>query len=1103
MSKRLVVVGGATAVAGLVLGASVVFGPAAVTGGGKDIDTDIDAPGIGKLGGAPGANLTGIDIKQFKIDENGEITGVRLRARQSNLKPLGITEFIAPHAEVRLGAQRAITITADKADMEMEDRKPRAGDFYGNVVVTLFEAPQGVELIIDPDKPEHARFIQQRIFLDDPADPNQSVHFSIEDDSINTPGPVHATSPQVDFFGIGLRLTYNTQRKRIEQLVVTEGRYLIFNPDAESPGFADAPTQPAPGGDADQAQDDSTDKEPAGPSQFYLAEFADQVVVRNGIEDELGGDRLLIEFSLGTEAVTPGTRAPTTPPATSGLPDWLLLPGARLARVGDEAERGPLPGIPRFITDTFGYPSAVLPVVVIPPANTERSLFAHVPKRDLVVTWDGHLRVGPLSEKPDALADDEDVRVSLTGENAYAQTAQDGEVKRLETVALQYLLSQELTTAIADEDKPVRILAEALGGEITGQKLVVRQQAGTATILGPGQLTYTDPDTKKPLTLTWQNRLDLELFIQTPEEQEQNKKVANDDGINDADAEPAPGGEASGQTKILGVKTATFDGDVTATHPDFDLAADKLTLAFAEPNKKLDLDNTPTEINAAGNIAIQARGDDADETFDITAQRLTVALKQTSPDGNGDTDTFASAIRAEGGVRIEQPGFWMTCQRVSLDLNPPSKTKENDQAEDDRYAQVRSVFAVGQVRGQIDHDGRRIDLVADQLIGDVERDQLTLASNNAQQPAEVFDLVNQRKLTGELVEMDNKAERLEITGTGSLASIIDDPANPKATLEDSFLNVAWTESMMFNNVTGKALFIGDVRSESRRSTDFSELTCHTLDMRFSPDYQHDPNRLIEDDGKDAHDRQVRSAVATGDVKFMAAAWQAADPDKVTNRLWLQGPKLVFTNKPAIEIGDKAVETVVVEGAGQMTLEDYRPPEKPAQNKEKPGEASDAKQAFLTGRGATLFNWDDTMVLDAKTNTATLLGTVQMTHIPKDESGKQGDVVQLDCQRLVADMTDTGGLSVWLSDDAPDAQVTTITADDTVRILQAGVRAIASDHLKFDAAQNLVRFWSELGNPITIEDLERGSTKQADELTWDLTTDQIDGKNIRGGSDALE
>ena len=68
---------------------------------------------------------------------------------------------------------------------------------------------------------------------------------------------------------------------------------------------------------------------------------------------------------------------------------------------------------------------------------------------------------------------------------------------------------------------------------------------GTATILGPGVLIYTDEQTKKTLKLTWQNRLDLELYTST-----------NDD--EDADAAAPSGGEASGtdrqQTKHAPVK---------------------------------------------------------------------------------------------------------------------------------------------------------------------------------------------------------------------------------------------------------------------------------------------------------------------------------------------------------------------------------------------------------------------------------------------------------------------------------------------------------------------------------------------------------------------
>ena len=45
--------------------------------------------------------------------------------------------------------------SADEADMEMEDSKPRRGRFTGNVVVTIFEAPAGIELILEqPDDRE-------------------------------------------------------------------------------------------------------------------------------------------------------------------------------------------------------------------------------------------------------------------------------------------------------------------------------------------------------------------------------------------------------------------------------------------------------------------------------------------------------------------------------------------------------------------------------------------------------------------------------------------------------------------------------------------------------------------------------------------------------------------------------------------------------------------------------------------------------------------------------------------------------------------------------------------------------------------------------------
>lgn len=1069
MGKRFVVVGGATAVAGLVLGASIVLGPDAVDEDKPKLPGDFDAPNIGNPTDDPdniGLKIYEFDYTTFEVDADGQLRGMRLRAERTNLKPQGITNLIKPHAEIRLGTQRAITITADEADMEMEDGKPRRGQFTGNVVVTIAEAPAGTELILDKDNPEHAKFIQQRIYMDEATD------FSIEDDTISTAGPVHVTSNQVDFFGIGLRLAYNTQRERIEQLIIAQGRYLIINPDADAPGFKEADTT----ADAEPPSEDEasgTDKEQSpAPKQFYAAIFEGDVLVRDGIESQLAGQTLTIDFSLGTDAVEV---KPINRDATGRLP--LLIPTGQLAQDDNAVQSlGKIPA---------------LPALVIPELNQARTLLKHEPKRDIVVTWTGELDIKPHATRPESLTNDDDAQITLTGPNAYAQTIKNNELERLETNRLEYLVSEERTTAYTGDDRPLRILSTALGGEITGTQLVVRQQEGTATILGPGQLTYTDKKEGKILKLTWQNRLDLELY------------TSSESVANNADGEQPSGGEASGtsskQTKILGVKTATFDGDVTAKHTDFDLAASKLTLAFAKPDKKAKTDNHPTAINASGSVAVQARGDAKDETFDITSGRLSIDLKL-----DDDQQPYAAAIRAIDDVSVNRPGSQLTCNRVSVELNPPpKKTKANADAErseasgtdakeeKDRFAQVRSILAVGQVRAQLEDEGKRIDLIADQLFADVEQDKLTLAADSADNPAEVTDLTTGRKLTGTLVEMDDQAKQLNITGKGSLATVLTDPNNPKATIEDAFLAIDWTQSMAFNNVTGQADFKGDVRSESRRSIDSSELTCDHLTMVFSPEIKlekaPEKNEGEAADKEDAPEREIRSAVATGNVKFLASAWDADKPNKINNRLRLEGPKILITNQPA-EKGKPAKETLIVEGQGRMVMEDYRTPDK------KDGE----NKAKLTGRGATLFSWDKNMTLNALSNTATLIGTVQMVHLPKDDAGKTGDAVQLDCNKLVADMTDTGGMSVWLSDTAPDAQIQSITATDNVRLLQQGTRSMRGDTMIFDGQKSTVVFAAEQGRDVIIEDLVRDTAARTNKATWDLVKDRIEIDKLRGG-----
>ena len=1116
MSKRFVVVGGATAMAGLVLGASIVLGPDAIKSSGTDVG-NVTAPSLDNVGDSdapPGARVSDFVYTTFEVDSDGQLRGMRLKAAATKIKPLGITELEKPNAEIRLGSQRAITITADKADMLMEDRKPREGQFMGNVIVTLFQAPEGSKLIIDEDDPAHEAFVQQRIYLDDPSDPDEAIYFSIEDDTITTAGPVHATSAQVDFFGLGLHLSYNTQRRRIERLTINEGRYLIYNPDAQAPGFRDEVKPNKSDTDAESKEASGTEQQtPPPPSQFYAVDFYDNVIIRDGKESELGGDRLSIDFSLGTEAITPERiTPPTTNPndnddaASTDLPSTVIESFIQLAQATEneapgfaQQHRGATelsstlpPDLLTKIADT--------PALTIPPTNAARSLFTHKPDRDIVVTWTGQMQIDPHDLKPEVLADEDDVRVTLSGQNAYAQTTRNGELERVETGRLEHLASKQRTVAFAKPDSPARIVSEALGGEIFGQRITLNQETATASVLGPGKLTYTNKDDDKTLTLTWQNRLDLELYTEDPTTPTSTLAINADDEQPEASGTPIQKPDKNDH-KILGVKTATFDGTVKALHPDFDLAASKLTIAFTEPNKKLDINNTPNAINASGNVVVLAKGDADDEDFNIKAQRLSIALKLDT-----DGEPYASNIRAVDQVDVRRPGTFFTCNRVAVELNPPSKTKPLAAAKPapdseasgaqplspkDRFAEVRSIFAIGDVRAKLDHNKRRVDLTADEMLADVERDRLTLTSKSAEQPAELFDLIRQQKITGQLIVMDDQAEALNITGPGSLATRLSDPNNPKAGIEDAFLAINWTKAMSFSNVTGKANFYENVRSESRRSTDASELNCDQLAMQFSPDYKRDPVRLIEDEGEDNHERQVRSAVATGNVKFTASAWNPLKPEDIRNRTLLEGPKLIFTNKPATAVGQTPTETLQVVGKGHMLLEDYRPPDK--ENKDR---------VFVTGRGATLFTWEDGMLLNARSNTATLTKKVQMVHRPKDDKGNVSDVVTLNGDKLVADLTDTGGLSVWLADDAPNAQISTINVDGNVRLKNTG-RAMTGDHLEYLAKTNKVTVWTDEDKDVILEDLARDASTRTNKVVWDLLKNRIEIDQLRGGVAPLD
>ncbi len=194
--------------------------------------------------------------------------------------------------------------------------------------------------------------------------------------------------------------------------------------------------------------------------------------------------------------------------------------------------------------------------------------------------------------------------------------------------------------------------------------------------------------------------------------------------------------------------------------------------------------------------------------------------------------------------------------------------------------------------------------------------------------------------------------------------------------------------------------------------------------------------------------------------------------------------------------DGQAEQVQVIGKGRMFIEDRRPASPQAEGQAEAQAKSEApanKPALgvhFGGRGQTLFLWSKLLTLDAAKNDVHMKGTVQMVHRP---AGAQ-TVVQLDSQRLFADLKDTGGLGRWMDQQAPQADVQLIRADDTVRVVN-GNRTVHADHLQYTEADQLVRLWADDNHMVRIERSDQPTGFSFKAGTWNLRTDKFDAHDL--------
>lgn len=1015
-------------------------------------------------------------------------------------RPQGVSDVVEPDTWVFLGPRRVLRITAEEGTLVAPRNEPREGRLVGDVVLTLYDARDHEH--IDLDSLRDVRF---RVHLDE-------AEFDLELGHVESDTDVELVGRRVAFRGRGLALTYNELRNRIERLQVDEGESLRFRRDLEAPRDGNGPRAaihpPRPRvrlasvGDPTIHFADDADVENASPPddinepvQFYRATFHDAVRVTSGEGAmDMAGDELEAIFSFEAD--------PGGGEASSGGPRHAAARSAPRAPVHPTSARGDDTVTP---AESAG-------------ASDESTLFT--PRSDdVVLRWDGPLVMVPTDAPPSDFAGPEDVLLTLSGAPARARTGDD---EAIAARTLDYLTSIGRLRAERGDADPVKLSGPRLG-TLTGERLEIDQSRGAGHLLGPGALyapinadaAHADhADEPEALRLEFTDRLNLTFYLdETPTDTDTD---ADTDNETDTDADTDPP-RAAGPPRLRGLRTATFHGEVTATHPEFDLRTRQLDAALADPDAD-DHDGRGTlrRLDALGDVMLTAHPA-GQPPLDLEADALTIDVVG---------DARPRRIVGRGDVHTRQPDQRLWADVLELEFAEAARADGDDDGTD--RAELKRMIATGDVRIELDEPATQ--LFGRRVVAEVARDHIELfgreapddwVNGDAGDTALARIVSEDAVLAGEHIVMRQREQAVSVDGHGWFDARLDD----EESADD--LRVTWARAMHYDDAVGHARFLGDVRADTRDAESRAWLTTDDLQLHLASAGATDDADVATDAdepavGNATHggapgvagQRRIRSATAQGESRFAAEQFE---PDgQLRTKLRLEGPLISF---------DGEDERVQVVGAGRMFIDDRRPPRDGGAD-EGVDERADADGSpaavSFTGRGETLFLWQRQMTLDGAADEMVMERTVQMLHQPAGEQ----DLMQLDAQRLLARFAEgdsesgvevetevgpepdgargehagaAGGFAGFGGGGGTDPVVELIRAGGAVRVVH-GPRTVTSDHLQYTRADQRVRLWAEpgTGRSVRAHHADQPTGLSAEQMIWELERDRFEATDVGPG-----
>lgn len=1036
MSRKYLLLAVAAVVALAILAVTLMLGPSTAPSSSATPQQagDVDLPDVhGREPGTFDSEIGELERGEVVFLQEGRRTVLTYDALTPQEE--GILEVEGPVARIIFSPTRVLEVSSQTGTLVAPDGQLLEGTFRGEVVASYLQAPDDQALDLNSDRHVLARFYLERASFDEQLG------------RLVSNGPVFVTSRAVDAAGEGLSVTFNQLRERLERMVIRQGRKIRFNPNATdslTPTAASesAEQTPLPSAQTKASEPSSESGESRSPSaeealQYYTASFFDDVHVQVAFgRADLYGNQMDITF-----AMDPAGSSETAEVADDGSEQ-----AASEAKLASETsdDQTKTSATDSTKTDTPDADGASADDPRLTPID-RRSLMRQS-LGDVVVQWQGRLQIIP-DEKPDEdFQGAEDALIALHGEPMRITTDQS---ELVEAAKGRYLLSNGRITAVSSSEAGLMLDSPRLG-IVTGRRLQIVQADGTGWVDGPGTVRAAtrdrgNPDTPRDLTVQWAGRLNLKFLTET---------VSQDSASALDRIQPQ---------RLEGITYAEFNRDVQVDHPQFLASGRQLKLEL-EP-----IDNEDPQlrfIEASGDARLVSLSDDPAKQIELHGDKMTLHMQeQTTGDPRPDR------MFAEGNVLAVRPGYRLQSQQLYAKF-AQGQTDAGD-------FEVQLVRAQNDVR--IDAQEQGVVLLAHRMTADMPEDRVEL-NGSAQAPAEIHR--PDAQLYSESFLFSQKSSTFQSMGEGR--ADLDVERDGRA----AKVRVTWAESMHFDNATGRLTFRGDVIATARNPQETSRLSANRLDMLFNTQADDQPDTKAKQSPEQLADEDLREAVASGNVKFEAQSNDQRSGGEPLVRLLVEGPQMVLNN---------ARQTVKVNGKGTMLVEDYRSQEDEPTKPATATSGSPLEQAGvgLTGRGATLFSWTDSMLLNGGTNRMVMQGGVQMVHAPLNQPRDQR--VRLSARQFEAVMADTGGLSSEMtSAEQADPEFRSFQASGDVQLDQAD-RHIVSGFLRYDQDAQQVSLWSTPPAQSSVMIEGEPNALSAEKIQWDLDRDRFEVMGIRGGN----